>query len=198
MELKGKKLNILGDSIAEGVGASGPENGFVCLLEQNSGALCRNYGIAGTRIAPQHTAPSGNDFCTRARQMDPEADAVVVFGGTNDFGHGDAPLGEFGDRTPTTFCGALYTLFTCLLERFPAAKIAVATPMHRAVEHKEGKADLCVYAQAIRQAAAAFGLPVLDLYGREELSAYTPDGLHPNDEGHARLAQLFQEFLQAL
>ena len=68
--------------------------------------------------------------------MDPEADAVVVFGGTNDFGHGDAPLGAFGDRTPATFWGALHTLFTRLEERFPGVKIVVATPMRRAVEHK--------------------------------------------------------------
>ncbi len=167
MELKGKKLNILGDSITEGVGASGPEHGFVRLLENRSGALCRNYGVAGTRIAPQHCEPAGDDFCTRALQMDPEADAVVVFGGTNDFGHGDAPLGAFGDRTPATFWGALHTLFTRLEERFPGVKIVVATPMRRAVEHKEGKADLCDYVRAIRQTAAAFGLPVLDLYERK-------------------------------
>ena len=55
-------------------------------------------------------------------------------------------------------------------------KIVVATPMRRAVEHKEGKADLCDYVRAIRQTAAAFGLPVLDLYEREDLSVYTPDG----------------------
>ena len=198
MELKGKKLNILGDSITEGVGASGPEHGFVRLLENRSGALCRNYGVAGTRIAPQHCEPAGDDFCARALQMDPEADAVVVFGGTNDFGHGDAPLGAFGDRTPATFWGALHTLFTRLEERFPGVKIVVATPMRRAVEHKEGKADLCDYVRAIRQTAAAFGLPVLDLYEREDLSVYTPDGLHPNDEGHALLARLFQNFLQTL
>ena len=70
--------------------------------------------------------------------------------------------------------------------------------MRRAVEHKEGKADLCDYVRAIRQTAAAFGLPVLDLYEREDLSVYTPDGLHPNDEGHALLARLFQNFLQTL
>jgi len=29
--------------------------------------------------------------------MEQCVDAVIVFGGTNDFGHGDAPIGYFGD-----------------------------------------------------------------------------------------------------
>ena len=86
MELKGKKLNILGDSITEGVGASGPEHGFVRLLENRSGALCRNYGVAGTRIAPQHCEPAGDDFCTRALQMDPEAAPTISAMATRHWG----------------------------------------------------------------------------------------------------------------
>ena len=35
--------------------------------------------------------------------MDSDADVVVVFGGTNDFGHGDAKLGTFESRDPYTF-----------------------------------------------------------------------------------------------
>ena len=198
MELKGKKLNILGDSITEGVGASGPEHGFVRLLENRSGRPLPQL----RRRGHPHRAPALR--ARRRRFLHPGA-ADGPGGGrgcgvwrTNDFGHGDAPLGAFGDRTPATFWGALHTLFTRLEERFPGVKIVVATPMRRAVEHKEGKADLCDYVRAIRQTAAAFGLPVLDLYEREDLSVYTPDGLHPNDEGHALLARLFQNFLQTL
>ncbi len=38
--------------------------------------------------------------------MDNDADIIIVFGGTNDFGNGDAPFGEMSDRTPYTFYGA--------------------------------------------------------------------------------------------
>ncbi len=35
--------------------------------------------------------------------MDSDADVVVVFGGTNDFGHGDAKLGTFESAILTPF-----------------------------------------------------------------------------------------------
>ncbi len=74
------------------------------------GAKAVNFGVGGTRIAPQIT-PSAEAFCDeyfllRAKKMDKDADLVVVFGGTNDFGHGDAPFGRIGDKDPATFCGA--------------------------------------------------------------------------------------------
>ncbi|UKI35644.1 MAG: SGNH/GDSL hydrolase family protein [Clostridiales bacterium] len=62
------------------------------------------------------------------------ADAVVVFGGTNDFGHGDAPIGSFDDRTPDTFYGACHDLFTRLVEKFSDVPIVVVTPLHRTNE----------------------------------------------------------------
>ena len=49
MELKGKKINFLGDSIVAGVGASGGEDtyaretNFVNLIAKKTGAQCRNY-----------------------------------------------------------------------------------------------------------------------------------------------------------
>ena len=97
MNLQGKKINFLGDSITEGHGTSGEACFFTTLIARETGAVCRNYGIGGTRIARQ-TIPSEKprhdlDFPGRVDEMDPDADIVVVFGGTNDFGHGDAPLG---------------------------------------------------------------------------------------------------------
>ena len=110
MELKNKKINFLGDSITEGHGTSAKDKIYWSLIGKNEGATVRGYGIGGTRFAKQ-TKPSENplfdlDFCTRAVEMDPDADIVVVFGGTNDYGHGDAPIGTPADRTNDTFYGA--------------------------------------------------------------------------------------------
>ena len=44
---------------------------------------------------------------SRVDDMIPDADIVVVFGGTNDFGHGDIPFGTLGDNTKYTFYGGL-------------------------------------------------------------------------------------------
>ena len=102
MELHGKKINFLGDSITQGVGTSAPEHIYHAVLAKEYGATARNYGISGTRFARQsaNSAVSSFDqnFCDRVEKMDADADIIVVFGGTNDFGHGDAPLGTPADR----------------------------------------------------------------------------------------------------
>ena len=83
MELKGKKINFLGDSITFGCGASDPATkGYVALMKDyNDLAEARNYGIGGTRIARQKeiTNPEvDNDFNMRWDKMDPDADMIVV------------------------------------------------------------------------------------------------------------------------
>ena len=204
MELKNKKINFLGDSITEGAGASVYENGYVEVLKrQYALGSARNYGIGGTRIArqriPSAEAKFDRDFPSRVAEMDPDADIVVVFGGTNDHGHGDAPMGREQDRTADTFIGACHVLYASLREKF-ACPIVVLTPLHRAVETRGDGIELKDYVNQIKAIAAQYGLPVLDLYeksaiNRETLAALTGDGLHPNDEGHRILAREIGEYL---
>ncbi|MDD3244292.1 MAG: SGNH/GDSL hydrolase family protein [Eubacteriales bacterium] len=218
MELRGKKINFLGDSITEGHGTSAPDKCFCALIQAAQGCLCRNYGIGGTRIArqgsPSQEAKWDLDFCGRVEEMDPDADIVAVFGGTNDFGHGDAPLGSLRDRTCYTFCGGLHQLYTALIQRYPAAQIVVLTPLHRTNEdNPRGDGNkardvgvLQTYVEIIRQVAEYYSLPVLDLYACSGLQPkvpviqekYVPDGLHPNDAGHEILAAKITAFLQSL
>lgn len=140
MELTGKKVNFLGDSITEGCCATSPEKGYVDVMKRKYRLTeARNYGIGGTRIARQRI-PSGEpkfdqDFCGRFSEMNPYADIIVVFGGTNDHGHGDAPMGTETDRTPDTFIGACHFLFSRLPNQFPGAIIVVLTPLHRMGEN---------------------------------------------------------------
>lgn len=213
MELAGKKLLLLGDSITQGCCASTPEKGFAELLSREYGLIVQNHGIGGTRIARQRT-PSEDpqydrDFCSRVEELEKDADIVLVFGGTNDHGHGDAPLGGCADRTPDTFWGACRYLAEALQERYPSAKIAFLTPLHRVGENdpKPGSgAVLSDYVNLIYLTAQQFGLPVLDLYQESAIRAhipqiaarYTTDGLHPNDAGHAILANEIGAFLQTL
>ncbi len=212
MEIQNKKINILGDSITQGVGVSSIEKAYPSVLKEKYGvAEVRNYGISGTRFARQHKPTVDNprfdlDFCSRVCEMDADADIVVVFGGTNDFGHGDAEIGCFADRTPDTFYGACHTLMRTILERFPASAIVFMTPLHRAVEEQAGKLPLSGYVAIIREVAEYYSLPVLDLYKSSGLQPqlpvirerYVPDGLHPNDAGAEILAHRLAHFLMAL
>ena len=218
MKLEGKKINFLGDSITEGVGATVKENIYLNVLAKNTKlGIARNYGISGTRIARQTTFRTEDptqsdrfdlDFVYRISEMDPDADVVVVFGGTKDFGHGDAPLGCFTDRTPYTFYGACHLLMQGLIERYPEAAIVFMTPMHRSGEVKSDAPDgsLETYVNIIQEVAAYYALPVLDLYRTSGLQPavpviqkkYLPDGLHPSDAGNAKIAARLQAFLESL
>lgn len=219
MKLEGKKVNFLGDSITEGAGTSAPDKKFSeILLRDYHLAASRNYGIGGTRIARQTApAPEGipwnHDFCMRVDEMDSDADIVVIFGGTNDFGHGDAPVGVMTDRTPETFCGAVHYLFEHAITRYPEALIVVVTPLHRHNEDNpcgdwktEPVAVLKEYVDIIRATAEEYSLPVLDLYRvsglQPKVSAirerYMPDGLHPNDAGHILLSSRIAHFIESL
>lgn len=208
MELQGKKINFLGDSITFGVGASNPSKCYVNLIAARTGAVCRNYGISGTRIARQKVSREDGcdlDFCGRIEEMDPDADVIVIFGGTNDYGHGDAPIGNFFDRTPDTFYGALHYLYSQLLTKYPKAQFLILTPLHRGYEDWQGPnmpvwdppKILKTYVDCIRRVAEYYSLPVLDLYATSGIQPavpilkemYMPDWLHPNDAGHDIIAR---------
>lgn len=178
MELKGKTLLFLGDSITAGSGVSGKEETYWYRLGQKTG------------------------------------DAIIVFGGTNDYGHGDAPLGTPQDRTPKTFYGALHTLILYLLNAYPTAQILFLTPLHRVGEadrlyNERGmrlSGNLQTYVDIILAVCGEYGLPVLDLFRTSGLQPnvpiikenFVPDGLHPNAAGHRRLAERLESFLKAL
>lgn len=217
MELKNKKINFIGDSITEGCGTTGPDKNFCSIIKREYGAICRNYGISGTRISKQSepfTEENERDFCSRVGEMDPDADVVVVFGGTNDFGHGTAVIGTMEDRTPYTFFGALHTLFISLIEKYSEAEIVVLTPLHRSdcEDSRRGQnwnkitdtGTLKEYVAAIRETAEYYSLPVLDLYATSGLQPnvpvikerYMPDSVHPNDAGHIILAKKIAVFLE--
>lgn len=217
MELKGKKINFLGDSITQGSGVADQGNLFWKVVAARTGAVCRGYGIGGTRIA-KNIRPSSEPafdayFASRVDSMDPDADVIVVFGGTNDFGHGDAPLGAMPDRDENTFYGALHLLFTKLYTRYPQAKLVVMTPTHRISEDVavneigiRNQTNLAGYAAIIREVAEYYSVPVLDLFAGIGLQPkipelkrlYMPDGLHPNDAGHAIIADRLITFIREL
>lgn len=215
MEIKDLTINFLGDSITEGVGTSDDSKRYFEVIKEKYGLKKVNgYGISGTRIAKQHSVSDNQRFdiyfASRVNEMD-DADAVVVFGGTNDFGHGDAALGSFDDRTPDTFYGALHDLYRKLIEKYPGKPIVIMTPLHRDNENEERfKHGNCVvlktYVDIIKEVAEYYSLPVCDLYKNSGLQPcvdiikdkFIPDGLHPNDAGHEIIAERLANFLLSL
>ncbi len=212
MNLQNKIITILGDSITEGVGVSAPEHIYANVLGRMVGASeVRNFGVSGTRFALQHVEddPFPEAFTLRFLRMPTDSDLVLVFGGTNDYGHGVAPFGEMTDRENTTFCGACHYLFRGLIERYPTSRIVIVTPLLRADQlgpSPNSGRPLVDYVDTIIAIAAEYSLPVLDLYRTAGISPsipchqelYMPDGLHPNDAGAYRIAERMAGFLSTL
>lgn len=208
------KINFLGDSITAGAWLASPNDKYTVLLCEKLGATENNYGISATRIARQ-TTPSANisfdqDFLSRLGHLDETADFTFVFGGTNDYGHGDAPLGDSKDRTPYTFYGAMNIMTEYLTEKFGKDKFCYILPLPRFNEDDRHGDNGCKkvagntleeYREAIRNVAFKYGVDVLDLnslFPRPKAQAadeLTADGLHPNAKGHEIIANRLYEYL---
>lgn len=217
------KINFLGDSITAGAGAEKVENMFTTVLCRMLGATENNYGVCGTRIAKQ-TLPSDDPamdetFLMRAEKMDKTADLVFVFGGTNDYGHGDALLGDMESDSEDTFYGAFKKLVETLIADYGREKLLFLLPLPRynqnsvygEIEIKkyggvpvslhdkehpfENLYPLSVYIEAEKKVLEAYGVRYLDFSDRfpEPLTntgdEWTVDGLHPNIRGHHMLAE---------
>ena len=114
----------------------------------------------------------------------------------------------------STFCGAFHSLLEKLIVRYPYAQLVVMTPLHRDGEEDLSRggtgmprqAKLEKYVDAIIAISAYYGVAVLDLFrtGGMQPSVpivkqlYMPDGLHPNDAGHRKMADRLIGFLTAL
>lgn len=205
------KINFLGDSITEGAAASSIEKTYVYLVGKLLNAEVRNYGVSGTRFARQYV-PSESprfdlDFCLRAEQMNHDADLVFVFGGTNDYGHGDAPIGKLGDKTKDTFYGAIDQLINELLSHYKKEQIIFIPPLYRRDEdnpYGEGfKAKpgptLSEYRNFMLEVLNKYQIEVFDIkdiFGKEENNDLYFDGLHPNDKGHQLIAELIVNYIK--
>lgn len=204
-------IDFLGDSITEGAGASSMDNCFVSQTGKLLNAKANNYGISGTRIARQKgvTQPHIFDmhFPSRMDFLDRNADVIVVMGGTNDFGHGNADFGEMSDYTTDTFCGAFNVLTNGLMRTYGRKKLLFVLPLHRFTEDDKNPVTgkiLKDYVDAEREILKNKGIKYLDLFCDEQLpkpekagqSEFFADGLHPNDKGHRLLAEKVADFIR--
>lgn len=156
-----------------------------------------------------HSVPIG-EFYTET------SDSVNV-DGRMELRHHRAPVMD--DRT---FCGRINQVMGFLKSRYPQQQIVIVTPIHRAfaafkatnVQPDENYANglgiyLETYVETLKQAGTLWSVPVIDLHA---LSGLYPledgyvcyfhhadtDRLHPNAQGHYRIARTLQYQLLAL
>ena len=199
----GKTWNVLGDSITFGAKTKLTYHAY--LKEKLNIATVNNYGIAGNTIAVNSNA-SGDGMCVRYTNMDDNADIISVAGGVNDHGI-NTPLGDISSTDNKTFYGALKILCEGLLTKYPLKTIFFITPMHYTNFFMGDTTNnlglpLADYVNAIIEVCRMYSIPVLDNYSNigiypknsTHYSTYTADGLHPNEEGHKKIANEILKF----
>lgn len=209
------KIAFLGDSITEGAGASCEQNRYVNKVGEILGIETLNYGISGTRIAKQKEKSLDpnydKDFIDRVDEIDSTCSFVFVFGGTNDFGHGFAPVGKVDgvDLDPYNFCGAVRCLIKKIEDKFGKGKMCFMLPLRRYGDenvcgegNKPAMGTLKDYVEMIKNIAIKYGIDYIDLYndGIVKPLVYTGDdmtidGVHPNDKGHLIVANKVCEYI---
>ena len=176
------------------------------------------YGIGGSCISAQSDYGTNNTPLINRFRSIPSVDLIVIFMGTNDYGH-ETPLGTMQDSTDISFYGALNVIIPGIQEHNPNSQLIFVTPMHRygfgtskitgtkftddSLPNGRGH-SLADYVNAIKSVCAKYGVPVIDLFSicpinpsiKSDKDVYFPDGLHPNDAGHAVIAKVLAEQLQ--
>ena len=204
-------IDFFGDSITEGACASRQDKCFVERVGQILNCQVINHGIGGSRFAHQ-TKKSIDpridlDFCYRLKDLNKNADLVFVFGGTNDYGHGDAPIGNKEDNSPDTFYGACNYIASNLLKIYKREQITFILPFYRLDEDNpfgDGSKDkpsltLEGYRNIIKEVLNKYEITCLDFrkeIGKAENNPLLQDGLHPNDKGHELVAQLLVNYIK--
>ncbi len=156
--------------------------------EQGTYTAVYNCGISGDKLSDVLTR-----FDVEAMARQPAA--VVIAIGINDIPHDDHP------GTPAEeFRRGYERLVT--KARSIASDVVLVTPTNvdeTRSEHAYRNADIAVLAEVVRSVAGAQQLPLVDVFGLMTPQDLEPDGLHPGEEGHARLhAALEPSFLGLL
>lgn len=210
----GRSAVFVGDSITAGVGTT---QTYVPFLKEALGfGSVSAMGISGSCISSGSDYGNKNTPLINRYQTIPSADLIQIFMGTNDYGHA-TPLGTPEDTQAGTFYGALNTIIPYLLATHKTSKIVFVTPLHRYAKstgtsskfEQDPNASghtLNDYATALKQACAAHGVSVIDLYAESESdprldpqnTAYFPDGIHPNAAGHELIAEIMASHIREL
>lgn len=219
----GKRIvSFLGDSITAGVGAAAL---YHMNLSKRYGWKCKNYGCSGSGFAVNGSgtnyfghgecgkAPSveitgETNFVSRATEIDPASELIVVFGGTNDYSR---------DITESDFRAAVENVIDYFQTNYPSVPLLFLTPPQRNRTSADmAKPDgrdanaagltLLDYADLIIDVCEAKSVMYVDLYRRSGINPYntaiqaalTHDGLHPSDAGHTFISNAVGKTCAAL
>ena len=196
--IKGKYASFIGDSICEGAGYKG---GYALLVARKYGMKPpQNIGSSGAIIA---TNESENRVYinTMVSKVDPNADFVIIQGGSNDASI-STPMGAItegftAELDVTTYYGAFENLCKTLVTQCAGKKIGYIA------RHRNSPTDKYSYTWLPKETnyydpaiavCQKWGVPILDLNrtcpplgciaSLREAYTQNGDGSHPNEDGY--------------
>ena len=159
---------------------------------------CVNNSISGSGVTKEETyrrcAPNLHNTTTGQTP-----DIVIIYKGINDWAW-SVPLGTFTGTvvdTPETFSHAYAYTIKQILLAYPGVEVYCCTLLPEMTRGNNGVnnggVSITEFNAAIENVAEKMGATVIDLYNEsgitfENLSQYTLDTLHPNEEGMQLIA----------
>ena len=207
----GKAIHIFGDGISYGLGSTDILNtAYPSILNKKYGYRIFNHALSdatagnyGDDIFRQSSLLTQIDTAT-GLTVDNEI-YVLIFIGAEDYRSGMAPIGNDDHENDTTFKGSLNLAIKKLLNKAPAAKIMLVSPIFRSSTEPGDDLDcdtnlvndkyLRDFANAMSDIGKVNHIPCLDLFDECMINKYNckiylnKDGAYPSDKGHAMIAE---------
>lgn len=184
---KGELLYVaIGDSAAQGIGASEPNRGYVGILADHIRLITgRTVRVINLSVSGATVELAVRDQLPRLVTLSP--DVVTVAIGANDIALWDAAVFETG----------IWRVFAALPDHALVADVPCFHLPHN--ERKVAEAN-----RILRRVAAEFGLTVVPLHAitkrqglRSVATQFANDFFHPNDRGYRVWAEAFLPALDA-
>lgn len=186
-ELKGELLYVaIGDSAAQGIGASSPDRSYVGVLADEIRAVTgRSVRVVNLSVSGATVELAVRDQLPRFVKLKP--DIVTVAIGANDIAHWDPAAFERGIRT--------------IFEALPPHALVANLPFFYFPRNER---KVAVANRILRRVAAEHGLTVVPLHTATRhqgipgmLTQFAIDMFHPNDHGYRVWADAFAPSLAA-
>lgn len=164
--LKGKKILLLGDSLAIGMG-NVQGHTWLDIINTKYEVDGINYGVVGSKISTGGDSVSSTDMATRIDSIlasNPECDIFILEGGANDYNK-SVPIGLITDKVNTTFIGAIRNIIAKVRYKYGSAcKIIALSPYHRYDATNSIGLTEYDYVMAMMRACADLGIPCFNNY----------------------------------
>lgn len=195
-EAEAVKIACLGDSLTAGYGVPKKAR-WTSLLEEWEGWQVENLGIAGDTTGgmlarfPQEVLPL-------------RPDAVILLGGSNDIFTSGSCLGAQSNLAALAQQVLAHGAVPVVATPLPILPERIRNGWELFFDFAGAKKTCGQYAGWLRGYGSVFRLPVLDFYGAfaalppQELPRLYWDGLHPNGEGHRRMAVMAAQCISRL